>query len=128
MIRIYIMIAVAGIVFGGVRYFLHMQDQMKQMAANNAKLEMVAEENEIMMNNMIAETQRMNELNDDLRNRLDAAKQYQNDLIAKLKKHDLSKLSYAKPGLIEKRINNGTQKLFDELESISGGTVHSDID
>ena len=102
------MIAVAGIVFGGVRYFLHMQDQMKQMAANNAKLEMVAEENEIMMNNMIAETQRMNELSDDLRNRLDAAKQYQNDLIAKLKKHDLSKLSYAKPGLIEKRINNET--------------------
>ena len=71
---------------------------------------MVAEENEIMMNNMIAETQRMNELSDDLRNRLDAAKQYQNDLIAKLKKHDLSKLSYAKPGLIEKRINNGVYK------------------
>ena len=128
MIRIYIMLAVAGVVFGGVKYFLHMQDQMKQMAANNAKLEVVAQENEIMMTNMMAETQRMNELNNDLRNRLDDAKQYQNELIAKLKKHDLSKLSYAKPSLIEKRINNGTQKLFDELESISGGTVHSDTD
>lgn len=33
------------------------------------------------------------------------------------RRHNLSELSYAKPGLIQNRINSGTQKVFDELET-----------
>jgi len=50
---------------------------------------------------------------------LDAAEDYKNELIGKLQKHDLTRLSYRKPGLIEKRINNGTQNIFDSLESLT---------
>ena len=35
------------------------------------------------------------------------------------KRHDLTKLAAVKPGLIEKRINNGTKEVFDELENDS---------
>ena len=35
------------------------------------------------------------------------------------KRHELSKLAAAKPGLIEKRVNNGTKEVFDSIEKDS---------
>ena len=35
------------------------------------------------------------------------------------KRHNLTKLAAAKPGLIEPRINNGTKDVFDSIEEIS---------
>jgi len=35
------------------------------------------------------------------------------------RRHDLSKLAAAKPGLIEPRVNNATKEVFDSLESDS---------
>ena len=35
------------------------------------------------------------------------------------KRHNLSKLAAAKPGLIEKRVNNGTKQVFDSIEQDS---------
>ena len=35
------------------------------------------------------------------------------------KRHNLTKLAIAKPNLIEKRVNNGTKKVFDNIEEIS---------
>lgn len=38
------------------------------------------------------------------------------------RRHNLSELSYAKPGLIQSRINSGTQKIFDDLENYTRET------
>ena len=35
------------------------------------------------------------------------------------KRHDLSKLAFAKPGLIEPRANKGTKDVFESIEEIS---------
>ena len=35
------------------------------------------------------------------------------------KRHDLSKLAFAKPGLIEPRVNKGTKNVFDSIEQDS---------
>lgn len=35
------------------------------------------------------------------------------------KRHDLSKLAAAKPGLLEPRVNNGTKKVFESIEEDS---------
>ena len=35
------------------------------------------------------------------------------------KRHNLSKLAAAKPGLIEPRVNNGTKDVFDSIEEAS---------
>jgi hypothetical protein len=42
------------------------------------------------------------------------------------KRHNLTKLAIAKPGLIEPRINNGTKNVFDSIEEIS--VVIDDLD
>ena len=52
-----------------------------------------------------------------------STEQYGDNLRKKLHKHDLTRLSIKKDiyqsGLIEKRINDGTKKLFDNIESVT---------
>ena len=62
---------------------------------------------------MIADREKFDKLNKELQVKLEKANDYKNTLIDKLRKHDLSKLSLKKPGLVEKKINNGTKKLLD---------------
>ena len=72
---------------------------------------------------MVEDAKKFAELNNELQIKLDKANQYKDVLIDKLRKHDLSKLSMKKPGLVEKRINNGTKKLFRSLENLTGATL-----
>jgi len=74
------------------------------------------------INTLIADREKFDELNKELQLDLDKANSYKNTLIDKLRKHDLAKLSMKKPGLVEKKINNGTKKLFRSLESLTGAT------
>ena len=68
---------------------------------------------------LIADAAKFNELNKELNTRLEAANDYKNTLIDKLRKHNLAALSLKKPGLVERKINNGTKKLFESFEEIS---------
>ena len=122
-LRIYIMvavvIAVGGAVMSARAYYKDSQERIATLHKNNAKMEVVQQQNEVVMKSLTSEATRLNDLNFDLQGKLDAAENYKNELIAKLQKHNLTRLSYNKPGLIEKRINNGTQKIFDSLESLT---------
>ena len=69
---------------------------------------------------MMADREKFEELNKNLQHKLHAANNYKDVLIGKLRKHDLARLSLKKPMLVEKKINNGTTKLFESLEIISG--------
>ena len=72
------------------------------------------------INTLIADRDKFQSLNNELQSKLDEAHVYRDTLIDKLRKHDLAKLSLQKPGLVETRINNGTKRLFRELEELSG--------
>ena len=122
-LRIYIMvavvIAVGGAVMSARAYYKETQERIANLHKNNAKMEVVQQQNEVVLKSLTSEATRLNDLNFDLQGKLDDAENYKNELIAKLQKHNLTRLSYNKPGLIEKRINNGTQKIFDSLESLT---------
>ena len=90
---------------------------------SNAKLELVAETNQNTINQLQADNEKMNKLSSELQLELAEATKYKDELINKLQKHDLTRLSLKKPGLIEKRINNGTKKLFESFESLTGNTT-----
>ena len=51
---------------------------------------------------------------------LDALEEYGDELRNTLNKHNLTHLANKKPGLIEKRMQNATDKLWDDLESVTG--------
>ena len=48
------------------------------------------------------------------------------DYLSIFKRHDLTKLARVKPGLIEPRINNGTKKVFEQIEKDSGEVENAD--
>ena len=68
-----------------------------------------------MQRNAEAIEQQISELNTGLRE----AEKYKDEITETLRKHNLTRLSAAKPGLIEKRVNEATSKIFKELEDIT---------
>ena len=126
MIKIYILIVVVGlvggVVYGGYYYYKDTQSRIQTLTENNAKLETAKAIQDQTIDTLIADREKFDKLNKELQVKLDKANDYKNTLIDKLRKHDLAKLSMKKPGMMEKRINNGTKKLFRSLESLTGAT------
>ena len=108
-----------GVVYGAYAYYQDTQQRIATLQQNNAKLETVAKQNETTINSLQESQEKFATLNLELQGKLDEAEKYGDELRKKLHKHDLTRLSIKKPGLIEKRINNGTQKLFDNIESLT---------
>jgi len=123
MLKIYILIIVVGlvggVVYGGYYYYKDTQSRIQTLTENSARLEAVTEEQNNTIDVLIKDQEKFEELNRELQTSLDKANEYKDVLIGKLRKHDLAKLSMQKPGLIEKRINNGTKKLFQSLEDLT---------
>jgi len=79
------------------------------------------------INTLIADRDKFDKLNKELHVKLEKANEYKDTLINKLRKHDLAKLSMQKPGLVEKKINRGTENLFRSLENLTGAPLPTPI-
>ena len=123
MFRIYILIVViglvGGVVYGGWYYYKDTQARIQVLTENSVKLETATKLQKSTIDTLVADAKKYAELNRKLDIELNKAHDYKNNLIAKLRKHDLVRLSQQKPGLVEKKINNGTKKLFESFESIT---------
>ena len=127
MLKIYILIVVlglvGGVVYGGYYYYKDTQERIQTLTENSAKLEIAASTQKQTINTLVADAKKYQQLNKELNSKLEHANDYKNSLIAKLRKHDLTRLSQQKPGLVEKKINNGTKKLFKSFESITARPI-----
>tara|TARA_R100001086_G_scaffold243965_1_gene173219 strand:- start:763 stop:1161 length:399 start_codon:yes stop_codon:yes gene_type:complete len=123
MLKIYLLIIVIGLLggagYGGWYYYKDTQERIRILTENTVKLETAKQLQDNTINAMIKDRQKFTALNKELQTNLDKANVYKDVLIGKLRKHNLAKLSLRKPGLVEKKINNGTKKLFRSLEAIS---------
>ena len=124
MFRVYILIVVLGLLGGAVYaakyYYDTTQATIAQLRENNAKLEVANEENQLTISKMEENSVRLNALTDQLNQDLKKSEEYGNELRNTLNKHNLTHLANKKPGLIEKRMQNATDKLWDDLESVTG--------
>ena len=129
MLKVYILIIVlglvGGVVYGGFYYYKDTQARIAILTENSAKLEQATNTQKHTIDTLVEDAEKYRELNKDLNIKLEAANEYKNKLIGKLRKHDLAKLSMQKPGLVEKKINNGTKKLFESLEKLTSITSDS---
>ena len=110
---------VGGVVYGGFYFYQDAQKRIATLQQNNAKLEVVAKENEQVVRTMRVETARLNDLNRSLQGKLSRAEESRERLLTRLQEINLKKESMINPIEIEKRINDGTDKMFDDLESIT---------
>jgi len=124
MIRLYAMIFViallGGAAYAAKYYYDTTQATIAQLRENNAKLEVANEENQQTIKKMGEDAIRLNALTDQLNADLRKAEKYGDELRETLNKHDLTHLANKRPGMIEKRMQNATDKLWDDLESVTG--------
>ena len=123
MIKIYLFLIIMGVLgavgFGGYMYYKDTQQRIAILTENNAKLEIaiqISEESIATLQNDIAKNA---ELNRELQKELQIAEGYGDQLRATLQKHNLTHLANKKPGLIEKRMQNATNQLWNDLDDIT---------
>ena len=126
MIRLYVMIAVIGVVggalYGAKYYYDTTQATIATLRENNAKLETANQINQETIQKQQQDAVRLSELNNELTIELQRAEQYGDELRATLNKHNLTHLANKRPGLIEQRMQNATDELWDDLESLTGSS------
>ena len=123
MFRIYAIVIVVGLVggavWGGYTYYKDTQQRISTLTQNNAKLKSANDTNTATIQQLNKNALALNQLIDDLGSELKKAEQYGDELRNTLRKHNLTHLANKKPGMIEKRMQNATDKLWDNLESIT---------
>tara|TARA_Y100000389_G_C17467384_1_gene526895 strand:- start:3148 stop:3546 length:399 start_codon:yes stop_codon:yes gene_type:complete len=129
MFRLYAIIIVVGLLggaaYGAKYYYDTTQNTIAQLRDNNAKLEVANETNQATIDKMGADAERLNNLTNQLVQDLQKSEKYGDELRNTLNKHNLTHLANKKPGLIEKRMQNATDKLWDDLESITSSDSDS---
>ncbi len=97
-------------------YYRDSQKRLQLLTENNAKLEVANQTNKETIDTLQKDAERFSELNNKLQKDLQSAESYTDDLRKRLNNHNLTKLSKENPTAIEKRINDATKKLFEDIE------------
>lgn len=121
--KILLVVGLLAGVGGGLFYVKNLQANLELAKANVAKLESAVETSEASLALLKKDNERLNGLADQLGEDLKKSEQYGDELRATLNKHNLTHLANKKPGMIEKRMQNATDKLWDDLESITGDST-----
>ena len=109
-------IATAGM---GYLYVQKLQSNLQTARENVAKMEVAVQISEDSIATLQADVIRNAELSATLQRELQTAEQYGDELRATLQKHNLTALAQKKPGLIENRMQNATDSLWDSLRGIT---------
>jgi hypothetical protein len=100
-------------------YYNDTQERIAILNENNAKLETAVQISESSIATLQKDAIRNAELSAQLQQELQKAEQYGDELRATLQKHNLTALAQKKPGLIENRMQNATDNLWDDLRSLT---------
>lgn len=119
MFKIYAILAIVALLTtvgaSGFVYVSNLQERVGTLQANNAKLEGAVRTQQETIKRATEDAKRFEQLNTQLSADLKAAEAGQDQLRSTLANHNLTKLTLAKPGLIQTRINNATNELFRQL-------------
>jgi len=105
----------------GYFYYTSTQNELAELKALNSAYELQATQQkeaiESLQKDFALQTQSLNEL----QKRSNEIQEEMNAYLDIFKRHNLTKLATAKPGLIERRANKGTKDVFDSIENDSRG-------
>ena len=113
---ILVVLATAGT---GFMWIKKLQSDLETARANVAKMEVAVQISEASIATLQADAVRSAELNANLQRDLQTAERYGDELRATLQKHNLTALAQRKPGLIENRMQDATDSLWNDLRGIT---------
>jgi phage-related minor tail protein len=118
-IKIAIVLTILAAAGGGYMYVKKLQSDLQTARENVAKMEVAVQISEASIATLKEDAAKNAALNKQLQEDLQKSEKYGDELRATLQKHNLTHLANTKPGLIEKRMQDATNKLWDDLESIT---------
>jgi len=121
--RIYLLIIIlailGGLCYTAYNYVMMTRAEIATLRENSVKLEGAVKQSQETITQIQKQQVQIEDATKELRIGLEKAEVYQDEISQKLRDHNLTKLANAKPGLIQKRVNDATQKLFKEMEEIT---------
>jgi len=118
-IKIAIVFVISGALVSGGLYVKKIRDDLEIARANVARMEVAVQTSESSLKLERSENARLNVLNSELGDSLQRAEQYGDELRNTLQKHNLTHLANKKPGLIQNRMQNATDQLWNDLAGIT---------
>ena len=109
----------ATLVGGGYMYYKDTQKTISQLKENNVILRIADEDNQRAIADMEENYRKTEVLSAELEIELQRSEERKSELADLLQRHNLTRLTLKKPVLIENRINDGTKKTFNDIESIT---------
>jgi chromosome segregation ATPase len=103
----------------GYTYFTYTQEKISDLSSQVAEYEINIRQCENTLSSVRQDRIRIERETEILQTRVKQAETYQSELLDKLQRHDLTRLTLEKPGLIETRVNDATEQVFKDLEYIS---------
>lgn len=132
MIRLYLILAIITVLItaggGAFMYVTSLQNRVATLQVNNAKFESAVKIQQETIKRQTADAAKFQELNNKLSLELKTAEAGLDKLRQTLANHDLTKLVVMKPGLIETKINDATNDLFNQLKIDTGSTPPPPVD
>ena len=105
------------LVLGLATFYLYNQNQT--LSANNLALEGAVEEQQAAMTAMKESFEKQGKSLQQMMQKNAQIEQEMNQYLDIFRRHNLNQLAIAKPGMIEKRINDGTAQVFESIENDS---------
>ena len=122
-IAIFIVSLLAGVGYSAKYYYDTTQNTIATLRENNVKLETAVQAKDAAINQLETDAKVQAQLNSKLTKDLQKSEAYRDTLTAKLAKHNLTRDSLMKPGLVEKVINNATKNVFNDFRDITAHSV-----
>ena len=123
LIKLYATIILLISIFGGIYYaynhYESLKEELELKTTEAIRYKESLKDSEEAINVLTQQQIKIQQETLKLQQSLQKAESYNTELQRKLNDHNLTKLSSKKPGLIEKRINEATSKIFRELEEIT---------
>ena len=105
------------LILGLATFYLYNQNQT--LSANNLALEGAVEEQQAAMTAMKESFEKQGKSLQQMMLKNAQIEQEMNQYLDIFRRHNLNQLAIAKPGMIEKRINDGTAQVFESIENDS---------
>lgn len=105
------------LVLGLGGFYLYQQNQV--LSANNLALEGAVKEQQQAMTAMKESFEKQGESLQNMMRKNAQIEQEMNQYLDIFRRHNLNQLAVAKPGMIEKRVNNATKQVFESIENDS---------
>lgn len=105
------------LVLGLGSYYLYNQNQV--LSANNLALEGAVKEQQAAMDTMRESFETQGKALNQMSRKNAQIEAEMNTYLDIFRRHNLNQLAIAKPGMIEKRVNNSTKQVFESIENDS---------